>query len=254
MPEFATYPTLRDRNILITGGGSGIGAAVVAAFAAQGARTAFIDFDADSGAALVTTLANNRHRPHFVAADLRDIDALRAAVDDARAAIGPLTVLVNNAARDDRHPVDSVTPALWDELMASNLKHQFFCAQAVRKDMAGAGGGAIVNLGSVSWMWALGGMPVYLAAKAGIVGLTRALARDLGPEGIRVNSVVPGFVQTERQMKLWMTQEGLQATLDRQALKQIVQPEDIARMILFLAADDSRLCTGQNFIVDGGAT
>lgn len=254
MPEFATYPTLRDRNVLITGGGSGIGAAIVAAFAAQGARTAFIDFDADASAALVSQLANSRHRPYFVTADLRDIDGLRAAIDGARAAIGALTVLVNNAARDDRHPVDSVTSAMWDDLMASNLKHQFFCAQAVRKDMTDAGGGAIINLGSVSWMWGLGGMPVYLAAKAGIAGLTRALARDFGPEGIRVNSVVPGFVQTERQMKLWMTPETLQHTLDRQALKQIVQPDDIARMVLFLAADDSRLCTGQNFIVDGGAT
>ena len=254
MPEFATYPTLRDRSVLITGGGSGIGAAIVEAFAIQGARAAFIDFDEEASEALTAKLADRRHCPHFIAADLRDIDGLHAAVESARATIGPLSILVNNAARDDRHSVDSVTPAMWDDLMSSNLRHQFFCAQAVRKDMIAAGGGAIINLGSVSWMWGLGGMPVYLAAKSGVVGLTRALARDFGPDGIRVNSVVPGFVQTERQMKLWMTPEALQGTLDRQALKQVIQPDDIARMVLFLAADDSRLCTGQNFIVDGGAT
>jgi NAD(P)-dependent dehydrogenase (short-subunit alcohol dehydrogenase family) len=254
VPEFATYPTLRDRSVLITGGGSAIGAEIVEAFATQGARTAFIDFDADASATLVAKLSGSRHVPKFIAADMRDIDGLRAAVDSARKAIGPLNVLVNNAARDDRHTVEQVTPALWDDLMASNLRHHFFCAQAVRGDMVGAGGGSIINLGSVSWMWGVGGMPVYLAAKAAISGLTRALARDFGPDKIRVNSVVPGFVQTERQMALWMSPKGIQWTLDRQALKEILQPPDIARMVLFLAADDSRLCTSQNFIVDAGAT
>lgn len=254
MPEFATYPTLRDKAVLITGGGSGIGAVIVEQFAAQGARTAFIDLDAEAGVALSDRLAASRHKPHFVAADLRDIDALRSAIRAARKQIGAPKVLVNNAARDDRHAVDTVTPDLWDDLMAANLRHQFFCAQAVREDMAEEGGGSIINLGSVSWMWGLGGMPVYLAAKAGIAGLTRALARDFGGAGIRVNSVVPGFVSTERQMKLWATPETLRWTLERQCLKEVLQPDDIARMVLFLAAEDSRLCTGQNFIVDGGAT
>jgi NAD(P)-dependent dehydrogenase (short-subunit alcohol dehydrogenase family) len=254
VPEFATYPTLRDKTVLITGGASGIGAAIVEHFAAQGARTAFIDIDAEAGAALTARLASSPHRPHFVAADLRGIEALQAAIQQVRGAIGPLKVLVNNAARDDRHGIDSVNPVLWDDLMAANLRHQFFCAQAVREDMAGSGGGSIVNLGSVSWMWGLGGMPVYLTAKAGIAGLTRALARDFGLDRIRVNSVVPGFVATERQMRLWMSPDGLKAMLDRQCLKDILQPDDIARMVLFLAADDSRLCTAQNFIVDGGAT
>lgn len=254
MPEFATYPTLRDKPVLITGGASGIGAAIVQQFANQGARTAFIDFDADAGSALAARLASSRHRPHFVAADLRNVEALRDAIRAIGSAIGPLKILVNNAARDDRHAVDAVTPAMWDDLMASNLRHQFFCAQAVREDMAAAGGGSIINLGSVSWMWGLGGMPVYLAAKAGVAGLTRALARDFGPDRIRVNSVVPGFIATERQMRLWMSPESLKGVLDRQCLKEILQPDDIARMVLFLAADDSRLCTGQNFIVDGGAT
>ena len=254
MPESATYPTLRDKAVLITGGASGIGATIVEQFAAQGARTAFIDFDAEAGTALSERLASSAHRPHFVAADLRDVAALRGAIRAVRAAIGPLNILVNNAARDDRHTIEDVTPALWDDLMATNLRHQFFCAQAVREDMAASGGGSIVNLGSVSWMWGLGGMPVYLAAKSAVVGLTRALARDFGLDRIRVNSVVPGFVATERQMKLWMSPDGLRAVLDRQCLKEIVQPDDIARMVLFLAADDSRLCTAQNFIVDGGAT
>jgi NAD(P)-dependent dehydrogenase (short-subunit alcohol dehydrogenase family) len=254
VPEFATYPTLRDKTVLITGGASGIGATIVEQFAVQGARTAFIDIDGEAGAALTDRLASSPHRPHFVAADLRNIEALHGAIRQVRTAIGPLKILVNNAARDDRHPIDSVTPALWDDLMAANLRHQFFCAQAVREDMAASGGGSIVNLGSVSWMWGLGGMPAYLTAKAGIAGLTRALARDFGPDRIRVNSVVPGFVATERQMRLWMSPDGLKAVLDRQCLKDILQPDDIARMVLFLAAEDSRLCSAQNFIVDGGAT
>ena len=254
MPAFATYPTLRDKTVLITGGGSGIGAAIVEQFARQGARTAFIDFEADVSAALVSRLAQSRHKPHFTAADLRDIADLKRAIGEVRTAIGPLSVLVNNAARDDRHKVDAVTPELWDDLMASNLRHQFFCAQAVREDMAASGGGSIINLGSVSWMWGIGGMPVYLAAKAGVAGLTRALARDFGADRIRVNSVVPGFVATERQMKLWMTPESLKAIVDRQCIKEVLEPRDIARMVLFLAADDSRMCTAQNFIVDGGAT
>lgn len=254
MPEFATYPTLRDRAVLITGGGSGIGASIVEHFASQGAKVAFIDIDEAASTELVSRLAGASHPPVFVAADLRDVAALRAAIATARARIGPVAVLVNNAARDDRHAVDAVTPALWDDLIAANLRHHFFCAQAVRQDIAESGGGAIVNLGSVSWMWGLGGMPVYLAAKAAIAGLTRGLARDFGPDRIRVNSVVPGFVETERQMKLWMTPEALRGILDRQCLREVVQPADIARMVLYLAADDSRLCTGQNFIVDAGAT
>jgi D-xylose 1-dehydrogenase len=254
VPEFATYPTLRDTTVLVTGGASGIGAAVVEHFAAQGARTAFIDIDDGASAALVAKLEAAKQTACSVAADLRDVAAMQNAVRSVRAKLGPIKVLVNNAACLDRHTVDSVTPALWDDLMASNLRHQFFCAQAVREDMAATGGGSIINLGSIGWMWGTGGMPVYHAAKAGIVGLTRALARDFGGDRIRVNAVMPGFVATQRQMATWVTPDTLKWTLERQCVKELLLPDDVARMILFLAADDSRLCTGQNFIVDAGAT
>jgi D-xylose 1-dehydrogenase len=249
---YARYPSLADRAVLITGGATGIGASFVEHFASQGARVAFCDIDASAGEALADALGDARHRPLFLACDLIDIDALRSAVADAQSAIGSITVLVNNAANDARHALAEVTPASFDAGIAVNLRHQFFAAQAVADDMKRAGGGSIINLGSISWMRKAGGLPVYVTAKAAIAGLTRGLARDLGPFGIRVNTLVPGSVMTERQKRLWLDEAGLRALEEGQCLDGELLPEDIARMGLFLAADDSRMITGQDFIVDGG--
>ncbi len=191
------YPSLKDRAVLVTGGGSGIGEAIVRNFVGQGARVGFIDIDLEASQQLLASLPAEA-KVHFAHADLRDIGALRAAVAGARAALGPITILVNNAARDDRHAIEDVTPDYWDERIAVNLKHQFFAAQAVAPDMIQAGGGAIVNLGSVSWVLGQGNMPCYTTAKSAIQGLTRALARDLGPSNVRVNSILPGWIMTER--------------------------------------------------------
>lgn len=247
--RFARYPSLDGRAVLVTGGGSGIGAAIVARFADQGARVAFLDFDADAGARTAAATG-----AVFLPCDLRDIAALRAAVAEAAHAIGDITVLVNNAARDDRHALEMVEPDYWDERMATNLRHQFFCAQSVVPMMRRAGGGSIVNLGSVSWMKAQGGMPAYTTAKAAVRGLTRGLARDLGPDRIRVNEVVPGWVYTERQIALWVTPEAEAASQARQCLKGRIMADDIARMVLWLAADDSAMVTAQHFVVDGGGS
>jgi len=246
--EFATYPSLRGRVVLITGGASGIGAAMVEHFAAQGSRVAFLDFDAAAGARVATATG-----ARFMDCDLRDIAALRAAVAAVGAALGPVRVLVNSAARDDRHAVESVEPAYWDERMATNLRHQFFAAQAVAPMMQAAGGGSIISFGSVSWMRSQGGMPAYTAAKAAVHGLARGLARDLGGFGIRSNVVVPGWIFTERQEALWATPEAVAAALERQCLKAKLLPPDVARLVLWLAADDSRMVTAQSFVVDAGA-
>ncbi|HEV3106054.1 MAG TPA: SDR family oxidoreductase [Trinickia sp.] len=249
---YARYPSLADRAVFITGGATGIGASFVEPFAAQGARVAFCDIDASAGEALADALGDARHRPLFLACDLTDIDALRSAVADAQSALGPIAVLVNNAANDARHAIADVTPESFDAGIAVNLRHQFFAAQAVAEDMKRAGGGSIINLGSISWMRKTGGMPVYVTAKAAIAGLTRGLARDLGPFGIRVNTLVPGWVMTEKQKRLWLDEAGRRALKEGQCLDGELLPEDIARMALFLAADDSRMITGQDFIVDGG--
>lgn len=245
------YPSLKDRAVLVTGGGSGIGEAIVRNFLGQGARVGFIDIDLEASRQLLASLPAEA-KVHFEHADLRDIGALRAAVAGARAALGPITILVNNAARDDRHAIEDVTPDYWDERIAVNLKHQFFAAQAVAPDMIQAGGGAIVNLGSVSWVLGQGNMPCYTTAKSAIQGLTRALARDLGPNNVRVNSILPGWIMTERQQRLWLTPEGEAELMRRQCLKRKLVPDDIARVVLFFAADDSGACTNQNYIVDGG--
>jgi NAD(P)-dependent dehydrogenase (short-subunit alcohol dehydrogenase family) len=255
MDSFARYPSLAGRTVIVTGGASGIGAAIVGHFVAQEAKVGFIDLDATAAQSLLAGLGDAAQRCRFAAADLRDIAALRAAIEDLRKALGgPITVLVNNAARDDRHAIDAVTPDYWDERMATNLRHQFFAAQAVKDDMIAAGGGSIVNLSSISFMLGQGGMPVYLTAKSAVVGLTRALARDLGPHHIRVNAVMPGWIMTERQIKLWLTPEAEAEMLRGQCLPEKLYPPDIARMVLFLSADDSRLVTAQNFVVDGGWT
>ena len=249
----AQYPSLESRVTLVTGGGSGIGASIVEHFCAQRARVAFIDIAPDPSKALVQKITALGHpTPLFLPCDLRDIPALRSAVAGARRQLGPIRVLVNNAAHDERHTIGSVTPEYWDDRFAVNLRHQFFAAQAVATDMAAAGGGSIINLGSTSWLVGQGGMPAYLSAKAAVAGLTRALARDLGPKNIRVNCIVPGWIMTERQIQLWLTPEGEQELLRRQCLKRKLVPEDIARVILFFAADDSSACTNQSYIVDGG--
>jgi NAD(P)-dependent dehydrogenase (short-subunit alcohol dehydrogenase family) len=253
MTRFARYPSLEGRSVLVTGGGSGIGAAIVHAFAGQGSKVAFLDFDAAGSAATVAAVEAAGHaRPLFLACDLRDIAALRAAIARVAEAQGPVTVLVNNAARDDRHKLEEVTPEYWDERFAANLKHQFFAAQAVLPMMKAAGGGSIVNMGSHSWMVGSGGMPAYTTAKSAVVGLTRALARDMGEHGIRVNSLAPGWIMTERQKQLWLTPEGDAERLRRQCLKRPLEPDEMARIVLFLAADDSSAMTNQTYTADGG--
>ena len=249
----AIYPSLRDRVVLITGGASGIGAAEVAAFAAQGARVALLDIDEDAALALGARIAAaGGVSPLFQRCDLTDIAALQAAIAAAAARLGPITVLVNNAANDQRHRWQDVTQAYWDERLAVNLRHQFFAIQAVAPMMQQAGGGSIINFGSVSWHASQGGMPAYTTAKAGVEGLTRGMARDLAPANIRVNCVIPGWIMTERQIALWLTPEGEANLLRNQCLQRKLVPEDIARMVLWLAADDSRMVTSGLFPVDGG--
>jgi NAD(P)-dependent dehydrogenase (short-subunit alcohol dehydrogenase family) len=246
----ATYPSLNDRTVLVTGGASGIGEAIVRAFVGQGARVGFLDVDVAAAEKLVAELPPERVA--FEACDLRDIEALRASVDAIRTRLGPITILINNAARDDRHDMDSVTSEYWDERIATNLKHQFFAAQAVAPDMRAAGHGAIVNMGSVSWMIGQGGMPCYTTAKSAVQGLTRSLARDLGPHNIRVNTVVPGWIMTQRQLDLWLNPESEAELMTRQCLKRKLVPDDVARVVLFFASDEAGACTNQNYIVDGG--
>jgi len=247
LSTFARYPSLAGKAVLVTGGGSGIGASIVAHFAAQQSRVAFLDFDRAAGESVADATGAD-----FVFCDLRDVAALREAVAETKKELGPVQVLVNNAARDDRHGLETVEPDYWDERMATNLRHQFFCAQAVAEDMKAARWGSIINFGSVSWMRGQGGMPAYTTAKAAVRGLTRGLARDLGGYGIRVNEVVPGWVFTERQESLWATPDSVAATLERQCIHEKLMPPDLARMVLWLASEDSRMVTSQFFVVDGG--
>jgi len=245
------YPSLADKVVLITGGGGGIGEALVEGFLAQGARVAFFDRAVADSEAVVARLGG---APLFVEVDLADIEAIRSGVARVEAALGPIEVLVNNAGWDERHALEEVTPELWDQVQNVNLRPYFFTAQAVVPGMKAAGGGAIVNLGSTSWRLAIGGMPGYTAAKAGIEGLTRSLARDLGPSGIRANVVLPGWVMTRRQKERWVTPEALAETLERQCLPVPLQPEDITPTVLFLASDQARAVTAQSWCVDGGVT
>ena len=255
MAPYARYPSLADRVVVITGGASGIGASLVTHFAEQDARVAFLDVDVDAANALALTLAQRvRHAPLFVACDLCDIGALHAAFAYIRSHFGAVEVLVNNAANDRRHDMDGVSVDDFDAGIAVNLRHQFFAAQAVAPDMRARLAGSIINLGSISWMIKQGGMPVYTTAKAAIQGLTRSLARDLGPYGIRVNTLVPGWVMTEKQLRLWVNEQTSREIDEQQCLPTRLEPADIARMALFLAADDSRMCTAQDFVVDGGWT
>lgn len=249
----ATYPSLEGRVVFITGGASGIGAAITEKFCEQAARVSFVDIDDASAEALIAAIgARGLDLPKYQHCDLRDIEALKASIERVTAADGPVTVLVNNAANDDRHALDEVTPEYFDDRIAVNLRHQFFAVQAVRRSMADAGGGSIVNIGSVTWMIGQGGMPCYSAAKAAVVGLTRSLARDLGPDNIRVNSVLPGWILTQRQIDRWLTPESERELMARQCLKRKLTPAELARVVLFFAADDSGICTNQNYVADGG--
>ena len=253
MPAFATYPSLSGKSVVVSGGASGIGAEMVRAFAAQGSRVGFLDFDEVGSQKLAEELTRDGARVVHQFCDLRDIAATQAAIAALAEANGPATVLVNNAARDDRHGYESVTPEYFDERIATNLKHMFFAIQAVAPGMIAAGGGAIVNMGSNSWWEAGGGMPVYTTAKAAVHGMTRSFARDLGPHRIRVNTVVPGWIMTERQKELWVTDAAIDKHRDRQCLKDLIDPVYVARMVLFLASDDAAMCTANNYMVEAGS-
>ncbi len=248
MPDFATYPSLKNKPVLVTGGASGIGGEAVRAFAAQGARVAFLDMDAAASAQITAQTG----APHVVC-DLRDIPAMQAAIATLAEDVGPFEVLVNNAARDDRHDWQDVTPAYWDERMDTNLRHMFFAIQAVAPDMAKTGGGSIINMGSSGWWETCADMSVYATAKAAVHGLTRSMARELGADRIRVNALVPGWVMTDRQKTLWATPEALEGRRKQQCLPDLIDPVYVANMILFLAADDSAMCTAGNYMVEAGA-
>ena len=250
MPEFAVFPSLRDKTVLVTGGAQGIGSEIVRAFVSQGARVGFIDLDSEGSAALASSVAGI---VDYETCDLRDVDAQRSAIAALADRQGNPSVLVNNAARDDRHDWKDVTPEYWDERQATNLRHMFFAIQAVAPGMIEAGGGSIINLGSNSWWEAGGGFPAYATAKSAVHGLTRTMARDLGKHRIRVNAVVPGWIMTERQKELWATPEALAAHRERQCLPDLIEPEYVARMVLFLASDDAAMCTASNYMVEAGS-
>src|SRR5271163_92455 len=249
---FARYPSLHDRVVFITGGGTGIGAAMVEAFVAQGASVAFADIAHEASHALVERLAGGPQRPLFLPCDLTNLAELETAMEETRQRLGPIAALINNAANDQRQDADEATEEDWDRTMAVNLKHQFFAAQIARRQMREIGGGSIVNFSSTAWMVGVARLSVYSTAKAGVVGLTRSLAREFGPDNIRVNAILPGAVVTERQRRLWLSEADVQAIIARQCLPKILVAEEIAHMALFLAADDSRMITKQGFIVDAG--
>jgi NAD(P)-dependent dehydrogenase (short-subunit alcohol dehydrogenase family) len=251
--QFARYPSLEGRAVLVTGGATGIGESIVAHFARQGARVAFFDIQDGAAKRLVYALAAEGYpKPRYIHCDLTDVEALRRAVYEAVAALGTVDVLVNNAANDQRHTIEEVTPEFWERSMSTNLRPQFFMIQAVLPAMRKAGRGSIINMSSISWMIPSTGLPLYTTAKAAIVGMTRTLAHELGPEGIRVNAVLPGAIATEKQRLLVYTPEYKAKILASQALKRDILPEDVARLVLFLAADDSSAITNQSYVVDGG--
>lgn len=248
--DFATYPSLNGKTVFITGGAGGIGAETVRAFAAQGAKVGFLDINADAGHALLAEV-DGEHV--FAQCDLRDVEALRIALAEMTDELGAAHVLVNNAAHDDRHDWRSVTPDYWDERMATNIRHMFFAIQSVAPAMIKRGGGSIINLGSNSWWEAGAGFPAYATAKSAVHGLTRTMARELGDHRIRVNTVVPGWIMTQRQKDLWVTPEALAKQVDRQCLPDPIDPVYVARMVVFLASDDAAMCSAGNFMVEGGS-
>ncbi|BCM84725.1 SDR family NAD(P)-dependent oxidoreductase [Methylobacterium indicum] len=248
----AIYPDLAGKVVVVTGGGSGIGAELVRHFARQKARVGFLDIADEPSRALASELEGDGLSVAFEHADVTDIPALKSAIGRIRDRFGPVDVLMNNAAHDERHATEEVTEAYWDGRIAVNLKHQFFAAQAVLPDMKAKGGGAIVNFGSVSWMIGQGGMAAYTACKSGVIGLTRSLARDFGPFNIRVNALAPGWIMTERQLALWVTPESDAEINARQCLKRKLVPADVARFAVFLASEEAGACTNQHYVVDGG--
>ncbi|MEM5275021.1 SDR family oxidoreductase [Cupriavidus taiwanensis] len=250
--SYAIYPSLKGRTVAITGGGSGIGAAMVGAFARQGARVHFIDVSEEDALQVQGSLATEGMNSCFHRCDLRDLDAVGTVFAGIIEDTGPIEVLVNNAGNDDRHQVDAVTPSYWEDRIAVNLRHQFFCAQLAAASMRTIGRGAILNMGSASWHVAVPNLSVYMTAKAGIEGLTRGLARDLGGHGIRVNCIVPGAVRTPRQTQLWQTPESEAKLLESQCFPERIEPEHVARMALFLASDDAARCSGREYFVDAG--
>ena len=246
---FATYPSHKGKTAFITGGASGIGFELVRGFAAQGANVGFVDVHESNSQALSDTAVNITHE----ICDLTNIEALQAALTKLASRLGPATVLVNNAANDDRHNWQDVTPAYWDERLQTNLRHQFFAIQCVAPGMITAGGGSIINMGSNSWHETGGGFPAYATSKAAIHGLTRTMARDLGQHRIRVNTVVPGWIMTDRQKDLWATPEALESQRQRQCLPDLIEPIYVARMVIFLASDDAFMCSANNYMVEGGS-
>jgi NAD(P)-dependent dehydrogenase (short-subunit alcohol dehydrogenase family) len=251
--QYASYPSLNGRTVLITGGASGIGAAMVAAFVMQGARVAFLDVQDEAATALVEQLrSSSSFAPRFYYCDVTDVAMMRHTVEAIESDLGDIEVLVNNVGNDARHRIDEVTPELWDSLMAVNVKQQFFLVQSVLSGMRRLARGSIVNMSSIAWMIPSTGVPVYATAKAAIVGMTRTLAHELGAENIRVNAVLPGAILTERQQRLWLTEAYTAEVLSRQALKRMILPEEVARLVLFLGADDSAAITNQSYVIDGG--
>lgn len=251
--SLSLFPSLKNRSVFVTGGGSGIGAAIVTAFAEQDARVAFIDVASQASETLAQQLVDAGHAPPWWrACDVRDLAALQAAITEAASAIGDFSVLVNNVASDDRHTLESVTPDYYDERMAINERPAFFAIQSVVPGMRRLGAGSIINLGSTGWQGKGAGYPCYAIAKSSVNGLTRGLARTLGQERIRINTVSPGWVMTERQIKLWLDAEGERELQRNQCLPDKLMPHDIARMVLFLASDDAAMCTAQEFKVDAG--
>jgi NAD(P)-dependent dehydrogenase (short-subunit alcohol dehydrogenase family) len=251
--EYATYPSLRGQVAFVSGGASGLGAEFVAQLAAQGVKVGFVDIQDEAGPALAEAVAGRGHpEPLYQHCDVRDVEALRRAIALTGERLGPVTVLVNNAANDVRIPVEEITVERWDELSEVNVRHHFFATQAVVPMMREAGHGSVINLGSISAHIDLLELPVYITAKAGIEGLTHTLARELGPDNIRVNCVLPGWVMTERQLTHWVTPEAEESIRRNQCLPHKLFPEDVARLVLWLAAEDSRSCTAQRWIVDGG--
>jgi NAD(P)-dependent dehydrogenase (short-subunit alcohol dehydrogenase family) len=251
--QYAQYPSLKDKTVFVTGGGTGIGESIVRAFCEQGARLAFVDIAAAASKSLCERIASDGfEKPLFRYCDIRDIPALRNAMQALSVELGDFDVLVNNAGNDERHRIDEVTPEYWDDRIAVNLRPMFFACQSVFPGMQKKGAGSIVNLGSIGWHIASGGYPVYSSTKAAVSGLTRGLARDMGRHNVRVNTVTPGWVMTERQMTLWVDAAAEEQIKHAQCLPGRLLPPHIARMVLFLAADDSAMCTAQEFIVDGG--
>lgn len=251
--KFAKYDSLKSKIVYVTGGASGIGEEIVRGFSEQSARIGLIDMDKNAGNALVEEMKENGTDIELAVCDLREIDQLKVAFSDLKKRLGAADVLVNNAARDDRHNWQDVTEEYYDDRIATNLRHMFFAIQAVAPGMIDGGGGSIINMGSNSWWEAGGGFPVYATSKAAVHGLTRTMARDLGQHRIRVNTVVPGWIMTERQKTLWATPESLEKHRQRQCLPDLIDPVFVARMVLFLASDDAAMCTASNYMVEAGS-